>query len=432
MSSRRRRSLTTIAVLAVLAAGGITLKKLHIVSFSTSTPTTTTVPSAEARYLAEEQRAVAAAEAQVNATLPRKEGSPAPVLGSPAYRRAIAPHEVVGFFPSYELPRLGALDLAGLTEVVYYGLQVEPGGAVLERPAASLGWAAIENGAAYALIKKAHADGDRVLLGAFTVDQRVINDLSGPGATAAGKKLARELIPVISANHFDGVDLDLEGQATGDRLGFVRFVSAFSGALRASNPTLTLLLNTYPQAAGDPTSFFDVQALAPLVSQLFVMAYDMNDPEIPSANAPLFGPALNDASTLATYDAGGLGPKVILGVPFYGYDFPASRAQPPADTTGTPYTVTYSDILQSIEHDGHKAVWDPESETPYSSFRRAGQWHQTWFDDPVSIALKTALAAQFHVAGVGAWELGMADDAPQMLTVLAGDSPVLKMPLARR
>lgn len=430
MSPRRRRSVATIAVLAVLAAGGITLKKLNIVSFSTATPPST-VATPGASRLAEENRAVAAAEAQVNARLPGKEGSPAPLLGSPAYRRVVPPHEVVGFFPSYELPHLRAVDLAGLTEVVYYGLQVEAGGSVLKKPAASLGWAAIENGAASALIKKAHGDGDRVLLGAFTVDQHVINTLSGAGATAAGEKLAHELIPVIAANRFDGTDLDIEGQASGDRSGFVRFVSAFSAALKASNPTLTILLNTYPQSAGDPTSFFDVQALAPHVSQLFVMAYDMGDPEVPSANAPLTGPDLNDASTLADYDGEGLRTKVILGVPFYGYDFPASRAQPPADTTGTPYTVTYADIVQSIEHDGHKPAWDPGSETPYSSFRRAGQWHQTWFDDPVSIALKTALAAQFHVAGVGAWELGMADDAPQMLTLLAGGSPVLKMPLAK-
>lgn len=431
MSSRRRRSVATIAVLAVLVAGGLTLKKLNIVSFSTAAPTST-VPDPSAKYLAAENRAITAAEAAVNARLPGRQGSPAPVLGSPAYRRVLPRHDVVGFFPSYELPRLRAVDLAGLTEVVYYGFQVEPDGAVLKKPSASLGWAAVENGAASVLIKEAHADGDRVLLGAFSVDQRVIQSLSGAGATAAGQRLAHELIPVIAANGFDGADLDLEGQATGDRSGFVRFVSAFSAALKASNPSLTLMLNTYPQSAGDPTSFYDVKALAPHVSQLFVMAYDMNDPAVPSANAPLVGPSLNDASTLAAYGGAGLASKVILGVPFYGYDYPASRAQPPADTIGSPYTVTYADIVQSIEHNGHKPVWDPESETPYYSFRRAKQWHQTWFDDPVSIALKTALAAQFHVAGVGAWELGMADDAPQMLTLLAGSGPVLKMPLARR
>ena len=139
---------------------------------------------------------------------------------------------------------------------------------------------------------------------------------------------------------------------------------------------------------------------------------------------------LSDASSLAAYVADGLGPKVILGVPFYGYDFPASRATPPADTVGSPYTVTYSDVVQSINQDARKPLWDPTSETPYDSFQRAAQWHQTWFDNPVSIALKTALAAQFKVAGVGAWELGMADSSPQMLTLLAGGSPVKKEPLA--
>ncbi len=432
MSSRRRRSVAIIAVLivVVLAAGAgiVGLRKLHLAGFGT----TTTVPAPGSQYLPEENRKVAAAEAAVNVRLPGREGAPAPALGSPAYKRALPSHDVVGFFPSYELPHLSETDLSGLTDVVYYGLQVEAGGALLERPSASLGWAAIDNGAVESLIKEAHADGDRVLLSVYTVDQAVIGTLSGPGAATAGKKLAAELAPVISGNGFDGADLDLEGQATGERAGFVHFVSAFSSALQARNPSLAIMLNTYPQSAIDPTSFFDVRALAPYVSQLFVMAYDMDDPEIPSPNAPLVGYDLSDASSLAAYDGDGLGGKVILGVPFYGYDFPASRAEPPADAIGSPYTVTYSDVVQSIEQDGHTPLWDPQSETPYVSFKRDGQWHQTWYDNPVSIALKTALSAQFDVAGVGAWELGMAGASPEMLAVLAGGSPVDKEPLARR
>jgi spore germination protein YaaH len=121
---------------------------------------------------------------------------------------------------------------------------------------------------------------------------------------------------------------------------------------------------------------------------------------------------------------------VILGIPFYGYDFPASGPGNGAAAAGPPIGVTYDDILNSISQDGHKPVWDPITETAYTVFKRAGMWHQTWFDDPVSVALKTALAAEFGVAGVGAWEIGMVANAPQMISALAGTSPVVKQPLA--
>jgi spore germination protein YaaH len=160
------------------------------------------------------------------------------------------------------------------------------------------------------------------------------------------------------------------------------------------------------------------------------MAYDMDSTEIPSADAPLGGADLSDVSALATYVGAGLGPKVILGIPFYGYDFPASGPKNGAAAVGSPYAVTYDQILTSITDDGHKPIWDPITETPYTVFKRQGQWHQTWFDDPVSVALKTALAAQFRVAGVGAWELGMVGNAPQMISALDGQSTVVKQALA--
>ena len=61
------------------------------------------------------------------------------------------------------------------------------------------------------------------------------------------------------------------------------------------------MLNTYPTSAFDPLGFFDVKALVPHVDELFVMAYDMQNPDVPSATAPLTNASLNDAMTLAEY-----------------------------------------------------------------------------------------------------------------------------------
>ena len=63
-------------------------------------------------------------------------------------------------------------------------------------------------------------------------------------------------------------------------------------------------------------------------------------------------------------------------------------------------------------------------------FRRNGKWHQTFFDDPVSIALKSALAAQFGCAGVGVWELGMSGNDASVDAALLGGAVPVKLPLA--
>ena len=119
--------------------------------------------------------------------------------------------------------------------------------------------------------------------------------------------------------------------------------------------------------------------------------------------------------------------RIVLGIPLYGYDFPSASKLDGAPTTGNPVAVTYAEIVAAGRH----PVWDPITETPYTVFRRGGRWHQTWFDDPVSIALKSALASQFGCAGVGVWELGMAGNDPAISAALLGGRPPLKLPLVR-
>jgi hypothetical protein len=431
MSHRRRNGIAIVALVVVLIAALAVFALISTAGNGSQAVTTTlspTIPTTTNPYAAVEIRTLTAAERAVNVRLPSVGRAAAPNLPARAFRAPLGSHQVVGFVPYYELGGIGSEDLSEFTDLVYYDLGVA-GNGTLVKSAAPSGWASLENGGAGDLVAAGHSAGDRVLLTLFTASEPVLGALSSH-ATSGGPRLADEVAPLLAQFGFDGVDLDLEGQDAAYRRGFVAFVASFSNRLRTFDRSWTIILNTYPQSAEDPTGFFDVTALARYVDQIFVMAYDMDSTEIPSANAPLDGEALSDVSALASYAAAGLGRKMILGIPFYGYDFPASSPTDGAAVTGSPYAVTYSEIAASIADDGHKPLWDTSTETPYIVFRDGRQWHQTWFDDPVSVALKTALACQFRVAGVGVWELGMVADAPQMISVLAGGSPVVKLPLA--
>jgi hypothetical protein len=431
MTPRRRTGIAiaaTVALVGLLVIAGVVASGHHTGTGVSST-TPASIPTTTNPYAAEEARTVLDAERAVNAVFPTAQGEPAPSLARRPYRHALARHQVVGFVPYYELGSLATTDLAAFTDLVYYALDVSAKGSLVEA-SSSGGWSSLEDGGAGSLVATGHADGDRVLLSVFAQSQAVLGALSGHAAY--GLRLADQLAPLLTQFGFDGVDLDLEGQDASDRAGFVSFVTAFSARLRRIDPKWTIMLNTYPQSVEDTTGFFDVPALAPHVDQLFVMAYDMDNTEIPSANAPLTGTGLSVVGALATYAGVGLRAKVILGMPFYGYDFPAQGPKAGAEADGPPYAVTYDQIAASITVNGHKPLWDPITDTPYTVFRRSQKWHQTWFDNPTSIALKTALAGQFHIAGVGAWELGMVQDQPEMISLLGGGSPVVKLPLVHQ
>jgi spore germination protein YaaH len=160
------------------------------------------------------------------------------------------------------------------------------------------------------------------------------------------------------------------------------------------------------------------------------MSYSLQSNDHGSAGSPLVTDDLGYSAVQSLVEYTKLVPaaKLILGMPFYGFDFVTRSGRPGAlASAAAPTSQTYKAIL----HAGFPPLWDPTTETPFSRFVRDGQWHQLWYDDPTSIALKVALAANFHTAGVGAWAYGMEDGNALMLSALAGDRAPLRTSLAR-
>jgi hypothetical protein len=158
------------------------------------------------------------------------------------------------------------------------------------------------------------------------------------------------------------------------------------------------------------------------VDAFFVMAYDMDDPSTPSPTAALTGPGFTDLAALAEYTSVVPASKVILGVPYYGYDWPTAGPAQGDPATGGPSPVSYAQVVA----EAHPVYWDPVTQTPWTSYQVGTQWHQTWFDDATSLALKAQLADSYHIAGLGVWALGMDGNDPSMIAALLGNAPVVK------
>jgi chitinase len=420
MAGRRRIVLVVVlvAALAVAAGTAVTLG----VRGGAPPPAR---PSLAQRDLALETRTVAAAAARVAIAYPTTPDEPAPVWSPSAFHTPLPGHQILGFVPYYSLGELTSADYRDATTIAYDGVEITAGGG-LDEGTADPGWADLASPGFADLVADAHSAHDQVLLTAFSESQSVIASVTRH--PEAGANLAQQLQPVLADDRLDGVDLDVEGSGKADRPGFVAFMRSFTAALHSSDPSAVVVLDVYPGSAGDASSFFDIPALAPLVDSLFVMAYDMYQPGRASPNAPLASPTLglSDVQTLLRYTAVVKPSKLLLGVPFYGYDFTTSSSRPgAATTTPAPEAVTW----QSIVAADHAALWDPASDTPWYAFKLHGRWHETYFDDPASIALKTALAAQLHLAGVGVWSLGMESGNTDMLEALLGGSPAKKLPL---
>ena len=313
----------------------------------------------------------------------------------------------------------GGFDLRDLTTVAYFGVDVAPDGSII---GGGDGWTGYQCQDLVQLISAAHFAGDRVVLTAKSFDQRTLDRLSTD--PAAADRLGSQLVQAIQAKAMDGANLDFEGLGGADRAGMARFIAGVSARVHATNPRWQVTVDTYTSSASNPNDFFDVPTIARVTDGLFVMAYDMESSGAATPNSPLNSYATNVAQAMSWYRWAASPSKVILGLPFYGYDWPTANNAPNATAAGNPAPVGYDRIRAS----GLPTYWDPRGSVPWTAYQVGGQWHEAYYDNPQSLAMKAYLADADGLAGVGIWALGMDGNDPSMMAALLGKARPLKLP----
>jgi spore germination protein YaaH len=343
-------------------------------------------------------------------------GTPPP----PFSEHPLRPHEVVGFAPYWSLGLAGGYPLQALTTVAYFGVDVAGDGSLVQ---SGPGWDGYRSSDLSGLLRRAHAAGAGVVLTATCFDAATLHSLVNDPQAAA--RLAGALGGAIRARGMDGANLDLEGVGGQDREAFASFATAVAGSLHAVDPRWQVTVDTYTTSASDSGGYFDVARIAPAVDALFVMAYDMQGAQ-PSPVAPLTGPGSNDTASVMAYRSVVPPSKVILGIPFYGVDWPTTGGDRSATATGSPRPTTYGELAVA----GRPEYWDPAAASPWTSFQDgSGQWHVAFYEDPQSVAMKAELADAAGLRGVGVWALGMDGNDPAMAAALLGQAAPVKLAL---
>ncbi len=353
----------------------------------------------------------------VSLSLPASTTPPAPAPPSLADAPPLRPHEVFGFAPYWTLDQSSGFNVGGLSTIAYFSIDVNPDGTLDE---SGPGWSGYQSQDLSNLITRAHAAGDRVVLTVTCFNQSSLDSLTT--STGAPATLASALISAIEAKSLDGVNLDFEGTGSGDQAGLTRLVTQVSAAIHEANSHYQVTMDTYASSAGDANGFYNIAALAPAVDAFFVMEYQLNLDSNGSADSPLTSSMFSDRTTVNQYLAAVPASKVILGLPYFGIDWPTTDGTLTAQATGPATAISYGQIASS----GHPVYWDPITSTAWTSYQVGNQWHETFFEDPTSLYEAAQLGSSNNLAGVGIWALGMDGNDPSMLAALLGFSPVEK------
>lgn len=224
---------------------------------------------------------------------------------------------------------------------------------------------------------------------------------------------------------FDGFDVDWEfPQSDADRTNFTGLLAEFRKQLDAIHPDAPL---TMAAPAGSwAYQFIDLNKVQHILSFFNFMAYDFDGPWNSETGfvAPLYRSTKDpdasnniDASITAYIEAGVNPRKIVMGVPFYGYEW---GNVPNMDRglfePGDPenFGDSYADIL-SIESQ-YKKYRDPVTQAPWL-FDGQNFWT---YDDPTSLAFKMDYVRRHKLGGAMIWELSSDLPNGKLIKTIAG------------
>ena len=315
---------------------------------------------------------------------------------SPIYpkseRERTPSHEVFGYHPYWMGTAWQNYNFNLITTLAYFSAEVNANGSLGDLH----GWPVSS------LINEAHAHGTNVVLCATLFSSSDITTLLSSSTNRTN--CINNLLAQVQAGNADGINIDFESFPSSQRDNMVTFITDLTNTFHTEIPGSQV---TLAMPAVDWSDAWDYNALASISDGLFIMgyAYHWSGSNTTGPNSPLTGSGYSLTWTVNDYlnKTNNQADKLILGVPYYGFEWPAESSEAGAQTTGTGSAKFYAEMEGRALSYGK--LWDTPSQTPWYAYENPN-WIQGWYDDSLSLSLKYDFALNQNLKGVGVWALG--------------------------
>jgi spore germination protein len=251
------------------------------------------------------------------------------------------------------------------------------------------------------LINEAHALGNKVFL--------VVSNLALQGQFASaliGRLVCdqnfanlvwQNIKNVLVEYQCDGVNLDLEKAAPGDRPLFSNLIRDWSARFRQEN--FLVSIDVPAKSSDEPLDewkgSFDYRAIGQAVDEVIIMTYE----EHWAASEPGSVASIPWVTRIIKHAVANIPPKKIyMGIPIYGYDWPEK---------GAGRVIGYQRAIELARRHGAPLQWDARQHSTYFRYETMRVRHTVYFEDPRSLREKLDLALQIGIRGVAIWEMSL-------------------------
>lgn len=336
---------------------------------------------------------------------------------------------VYGYLPYWNLKKVTLQP--ELTHLAYFALTIGADGSLLTTTSegGEPGYSGLRSDEFLDLSKKMREQGGatEIVLSQFDADD-ITNFLA---SQTAQQRLFDSLDDIILAYPVNGINIDIElngSPSEQTRASLARFMKELRTHMDQKYDKVNLSIAMYAGASNN-AGLWDVPAIEPYVDYIVVMAYDFHRRTSPLAGpvAPLFGGKdLWDSDInqhLQQFAAQVPRNKLLLGIPFYGYEWETTSRDAQSHTfPDTGATASMSRVAELLTQKDKLKVqerWNEDALSPYLSYIEDGKTYVIYYENSRSISYKLDYVNQLDLGGIAIWAVGYEGDSRELWDVIA-------------
>ncbi len=349
---------------------------------------------------------------------------------------------VMGFAPYWGLSRYRNYEMQNLSVIAYFAVACFPDGSLVKTCVNGYcgdksGWDGWNSTTLANMVDEAHANGVKVVLTIKNFDRPSIETLISNQSSQ--DRLFNNIINEINDKGVDGVNIDFEaiGTATDtQRAQFADFMDDLADRVHSEIPGSHVSVDVIGSSAIYDL-MYDIEALGKTsIDAIMVMSYDFHttryyEGKKAGPTSPLYGNQYWYTVSRAMRDMKAQAParKLIMGVPYYGLEFPVSGsswANKNGTVVGSGAIGSYSFITDPEFDDWHNKdtiQWDSGEKMTWYRYRwedplSGPDYWQGYYDDAKSLGAKYDFVHQEGLGGIGIWALGYDDGRDELWRVM--------------
>jgi len=344
---------------------------------------------------------------------------------------------IYGFFPYWNLKYSEELNIRSLTHFAYFAIDLNEDGTINKKTSpveTEPGWNKLKSKDTAKLLYQSKLLGQKTVITITAMKPDLIESIL---QTPENRRQAvSSIMSVYKDYDFDDINIDFEYVSIGNqelRDHFVSFITDLRFACVSYKSHCQIDIDTFA-SVGEKPRLWDLKKLEPVVDKFIIMAYDYYRSS--SSQAGPVAPIKGKCTTEFPEQTNCLGEdilthismisklipseKIILGVPFYGYEWQTASSDFLSNTySGTGSLATYRRIqtlFQDQKISTISALWSDNTLSPFIIYEEDGDTFQIHFENAQSLEQKIKFLESANLGGIAIWALGYEGQSQDLWT----------------